>query len=404
MTTLLVLRERIKKLYARYGGIVMRVFKFLLAFAAFFAVNRTIGYMEKLNKSWLAVLLAAACAFLPNGVTVVVVSVYVLAQMYAVSLEVFFVVAAVFLLFFCLYYVFQPGNSILLVLIPLLFVCRLPLVVPMILGLVGTAFGVIPVSFGVIIYYMLKFVRDNVGLLASNGSLSMPGRYTQMIDGILGNRQMWVMVAACCAALLVVYVIRRLSVSHSWEIAIVAGTVTNIVLIFVGVFVLDVTFPVVTVIVSAVCAAGCSLVLEFFVFHLDYSRTEYVQFEDDDYYYYVKAVPKVAVTQPEVTVTKINSNTPDDKAVEEELFTLRRELGNTAEILTAGKDLEETRELFRERQPDSQSDPQPENQPDSGQEEAVAAEEETLRLLHGDDTEKLMADGEVQDADHNEDV
>ena len=133
MTTLLVLRERIKKLYARYGGIVMRVFKFLLAFAAFFAVNRTIGYMEKLNKSWLAVLLAAACAFLPNGVTVVVVSVYVLAQMYAVSLEVFFVVAAVFLLFFCLYYVFQPGNSILLVLIPLLFVCRLPLVVPMIL-------------------------------------------------------------------------------------------------------------------------------------------------------------------------------------------------------------------------------------------------------------------------------
>ena len=37
MTTLLVLRERIKKLYARYGGIVMRVFKFLLAFAAFFA-------------------------------------------------------------------------------------------------------------------------------------------------------------------------------------------------------------------------------------------------------------------------------------------------------------------------------------------------------------------------------
>ena len=112
----------------------------------------------------------------------------------------------------------------------------------------------------------------------------------------------------------------------------------------------------------------------------------------------------MAVTQPEVTVTKINSNTPDDKAVEEELFTLRRELGNTAEILTAGKDLEETRELFRERQPDSQSDPQPENQPDSGQEEAVAAEEETLRLQHGDETEKLMEDGEVQDADHNEDV
>ena len=29
---------------------------------------------------------------------------------------------------------------------------------------------------------------------------------------------------------------------------------------------------------------------------MDYTRTEKVQFEDDDYYYYVKAVPKIKVT------------------------------------------------------------------------------------------------------------
>lgn len=33
--------------------------------------------------------------------------------------------------------------------------------------------------------------------------------------------------------------------------------------------------------------------IEFLCFNLDYSRTEKVQFEDDEYYYYVKAVPKV---------------------------------------------------------------------------------------------------------------
>ncbi len=31
-----------------------------------------------------------------------------------------------------------------------------------------------------------------------------------------------------------------------------------------------------------------------------------LQFEDDEYYYYVKAIPKVAVTTPEKTVKKIN--------------------------------------------------------------------------------------------------
>ena len=35
-----------------------------------------------------------------------------------------------------------------------------------------------------------------------------------------------------------------------------------------------------------------------FLFSVDYSRTERVQFEDDEYYYYVKAVPKVVVATP----------------------------------------------------------------------------------------------------------
>jgi hypothetical protein len=38
------------------------------------------------------------------------------------------------------------------------------------------------------------------------------------------------------------------------------------------------------------------LLVEFFCFMVDYTRIENVQFEDDDYYYYVKAVPKVSVS------------------------------------------------------------------------------------------------------------
>ena len=48
-------------------------------------------------------------------------------------------------------------------------------------------------------------------------------------------------------------------------------------------------------------------VIEFFAFHVDYSRVEKVQFEDDEYYYYVKAVPKITVAMPSKTVKKINT-------------------------------------------------------------------------------------------------
>ena len=64
--------------------------------------------------------------------------------------------------------------------------------------------------------------------------------------------------------------------------------------------------PVVTIIISSFFAAAVGMVLEFFLFHLDYTRTEIVQFEDDDYYYYVKAVPKALVATSERSIKKIN--------------------------------------------------------------------------------------------------
>ena len=48
------------------------------------------------------------------------------------------------------------------------------------------------------------------------------------------------------------------------------------------------------------------LILEIFFFSVDYSRSENLQFEDDEYYYYVKAVPKLSVARPEKTVKRIN--------------------------------------------------------------------------------------------------
>ena len=59
-------------------------------------------------------------------------------------------------------------------------------------------------------------------------------------------------------------------------------------------------------IVGILVSMVLAFVFEFFVFAVDYTRTEYLQFQDDDYYYYVKAVPKVAVTAPDVKVQRIN--------------------------------------------------------------------------------------------------
>ena len=48
-----------------------------------------------------------------------------------------------------------------------------------------------------------------------------------------------------------------------------------------------------------------ALLLQFVFFNLDYSRTERTQFEDDEYYYYVKAVPKVFISGTDKQVKRL---------------------------------------------------------------------------------------------------
>ena len=62
----------------------------------------------------------------------------------------------------------------------------------------------------------------------------------------------------------------------------------------------------INLIVYTVVSVVVGLLLEFFVFGGDYSRTERLEYEDDEYYYYVKAVPKAAVATSERSIKKIN--------------------------------------------------------------------------------------------------
>ena len=59
-------------------------------------------------------------------------------------------------------------------------------------------------------------------------------------------------------------------------------------------------------IVGTIVSTVLVYIIHFFKLTLDYSGVEHAQFEDDVYYYYVKAVPKVTVTAPQVNVKHFN--------------------------------------------------------------------------------------------------
>lgn len=85
------------------------------------------------------------------------------------------------------------------------------------------------------------------------------------------------------------------------------GGVTYAFIMLAGSFYFEVAIDMVSLIVFTVVAVVVGIILEFFVFGGDYSRTERLEYEDDEYYYYVKAVPKASVATSERSIKKINA-------------------------------------------------------------------------------------------------
>ena len=103
-----------------------------------------------------------------------------------------------------------------------------------------------------------------------------------------------------------VYLIRTRQFDYAWRIGIIAGGVIYLVLILAGSMYFGLPVMVASQSVFAVVAVLLGIVLEFFVFGGDYTRTERLEYEDDDYYYYVKAVPKALVATSARSIKKIN--------------------------------------------------------------------------------------------------
>mgnify|MGYP001031552522 CR=1 FL=1 len=307
MTGLLEIKEKIKSFYGKYETFILPVVKFLLAFIVLNTLNGKMGYMTKLDNVAIVLIVALMCSFLPTNCIVLFGTVFSLLHMYALSLEVALVGLCVFLLMFLLYFRFSPGDSLLVLLTPLLCAWKIPYVIPIAAGLVCAPTAVISVGCGVTVHYLLQTVITSGPAVKTMADSETTAKLRLIVDGLVKNREMLVMIAAFAVTVMVVYLIRRLSIDYAWTIAMVAGAMADIVILLIGDLLYDINISILGALLGSVLALAVAKVLEFFRFCVDYSRTEKVQFEDDEYYYYVKAVPKMMVAAPTKTVKKINA-------------------------------------------------------------------------------------------------
>ena len=312
MISVLEFKEKLKSFYAKYGRYVDMAAKFVVTLVAMLLINKNLGYMQKLDNPFLVIIVSLLCSLLPYGLIAVILGACLIAQVYAVSMEMAILLAIILLVIAVLYYGFHPKDAHILILTPILFAIKIPYAVPLIVGLSAGITTIVPVSCGILLYYIVAFIKNNAGLLTNDTSLEITSRYKQLLNGIITNKQMWLIIITFAVAILIVFLIRQLSVNYSWYIAIAAGILVILLGIFAGQSILDIETSMADTIIQIALSTLVALIYTFFAFNVDYTRTEITQFEDDDYYYYVKAVPKVKVQTGGKKVRKFTEKKASD--------------------------------------------------------------------------------------------
>lgn len=315
MATLLLIKEHMKNFYSKFEVYIVPALKFLAALIALVMINSKLGYMGQLRSMPIVLIAALLCSFLPANFIVIISAAFALGHIYKLSIECAAVVFVVFLIIFLLYVRFAGKDTVAVVLTPMLFGMKIPAVMPIAMGLVGTPASMVAVGCGVIVHYVLSFISKNAGTIQNLEADGKMEKFKYLIDAIIGNKEMLVTIVAFALAILVVYVIRRMPIYFNWTIAMVAGALVNIIVLMVGDLKYNTHISIGGTILGNIAAILINTVLQFFVYNVDFKRTEHVQYEDDEYYYYVKAVPKMSVSIPDKTVTRIDTQKPVNRGM-----------------------------------------------------------------------------------------
>ncbi len=317
MTTLLEMKQKIKNFYGEHDTWLLPLLKFLLAFLVFQSINSTLGFLEALDNIFIVLILSIICAVLPLNGMAVLGCIMIVAHCYGVGVEVAAFSVLLLLLLMILFLRFTSQDNLTLILTPAAFSFHMPAAIPVGSGLLRGPSCAVPACCGVILYYFMEVVSDRSTVLQGKETESVQ-KLQILLDALINNQEMWLNILAFVVVLMVVYLISRTSADYSWRIGDAAGSVLYILIMILGGMFLNVNINIGSVILSGVLAAVAGLLIEFAALGIDYSRSETTQFEDDEYVYYVKAVPKSFVAQSEKKIKNISSEPAEVPEEEEE--------------------------------------------------------------------------------------
>ena len=215
-----------------------------------------------------------------------------------VSVETALVAFIFCFLLFVFYVRIFPKESLVIPVMLTAYFFKMPYIVPVFAALYIGVGAIVPVGAAVFIWsntYLLKGMAEiapkadftPLGVLDSAVHI-----YEYLQTTITGNG--WAFVAMVfCFAVIVGWAISNLFADYERELAIAAMGVIIVLGLIIAAVVADAQVSIIGTILGTLVSCGIVYVVQSMDFVLDYNSAQRVKFQDDNYYYYVKAVPKI---------------------------------------------------------------------------------------------------------------
>ncbi|MGN0395614.1 MAG: hypothetical protein ACI4EF_09630 [Coprococcus sp.] len=307
MASLLTIRDEIKNFCSKYDKFISPVIKFILAFVMFWSISHLTGYHATLSGGMILFLLSVVCAFMSEGITLALGGIYACGQLFSGNMEIAIVFVILFIIMYCVYIRFFPKTSWIIMFMPFMFVIKFQYFMPILAGMLVGASGIMSAAFGCIFFFFLKYAADYMELSAVTAEEDMIEGYKYMFQSLVEDKNLILTIIVFAVVIVLTNIIYKLSFDFSWYAAVIVGGLLEIILFLIGNFAFDASVSLIGALFGSVIAILVAVVVQFFKGVVDYSRVENTQFEDDEYYYYVKAVPKVVMGKQKKAVRTISS-------------------------------------------------------------------------------------------------
>lgn len=307
LKTVLEWREKLYAFYIGYEKYIKMLVKFIMAFVAFYMVANQLPYQDKLEKPWILLGLSLIGTILPYSILTLLVTLTVVLQIYFLSPVLAALVTVIAFVLYIMLARYDRKSIVAVIFLPIFIIWKIPFAIALVLGLLFGPSSILTVVSGVVMYYVLQAVK-NLQIGAENNVTDILALVQSFLDSVIKNQDMYVMLAALVAVVFVTWFIRMRKMSYAFELAILAGTVCGFLMLLLGNLIYESGFSVMWVSIGSLLSGIIGYIVHFMHMVLDYGQTEEVQFEDDDYYYYVRAVPKMKMTIENKKIKKIYSN------------------------------------------------------------------------------------------------